>query len=112
VPGQGQAGLLDIALHPHFTQNRQIYFSYVINDGDERYALAVARARLEDDELHNVQRIFTALPWGSSKSNFGGALLFDGAGYLFVATGDHSIRSDAQHPGLLTGKVVRLRDGA
>jgi len=110
VPGDGQAGLLDIALHPQFARNGLIYFSYVITDGDERYTLAVARARLVGDTLHNVQRIFTGLPWGKSKSNFGGALLFDEAGYLFITVGDRTIRGDAQHPGLLTGKVVRLHD--
>lgn len=110
VEGQGQAGLLDIALHPAFQDNRLIYLSYAISDGDAHYTLAVARARLLDDELLDVERIFLAEPWGKSKSNFGGALLFDHAGYLLVTVGDRSVRSNAQHPALLTGKIVRLRD--
>ncbi|MEE4143572.1 MAG: PQQ-dependent sugar dehydrogenase [Halieaceae bacterium] len=106
--GPAQAGLLDVVLHPQFADNGLIYFSHAIGDGDTGYALAVTRAELRDDQLTQLERIFVALPYGSSGSNFGGALLFDEAGYLFIATGDRSIRSNSQHPGLLTGKVIRL----
>jgi len=106
-----------VALHPDFETNQEIYFSYVIRkdggDGESRYALAVARAKLAGHKLENVERIFVATPYGKSASNFGGALLFDGGGRLLVAAGDRSVRSDAQHPRLLTGKIIRLNaDGS
>lgn len=111
--GRGQAGLLDVALHPQFGENGLIYFSYAISDGDGRSALAVARGTLGPDQLTGVERIFVALPFGKSNSNFGGALMFDETGHLFITTGDRSIRSHAQHPRLLTGKVLRLNaDGS
>ena len=111
--GRGQAGLLDVALHPQFGGNGLIYFSYAISDGDGRSALAVARGMLRNDQLTGVEPIFVALPFGKSNSNFGGALMFDEAGHLFITTGDRSVRSHSQHPGLLTGKVIRLNaDGS
>ncbi len=111
--GPAQAGLLDVVLHPQFNQNGLIYFSHAIGDSDSGYALAVTRAELRDNELAQVKRIFVALPYGTSGSNFGGALMFDEKGYLFITTGDRSIRSNSQHPGLLTGKVIRLNaDGS
>ncbi len=110
VSGKGQAGLLDVALHPKFEQNNRIYFSYAIGDGNGRYALAVATAELHGDNLTGVKQIFVGLPYGKSTSNFGGALLFDADGYLLIATGDRSIRSHAQHPGFLTGKIIRLNE--
>ncbi len=106
--GKAQAGLLDVALHPQFAENGLIYFSHAIGDDETGYALAVTMAELRDDQLEQVKRIFVALPYGTSGSNFGGALMFDEEGYLFIATGDRSIRSNSQHPGLLTGKVIRL----
>jgi len=115
VTGKGQAGLLDVALHPDFKSNNQLYFSYVVHDGekDARYALAVARASLVGNKLESVERIFVATPYNRSASNFGGALLFDRNGYLLIATGERSIRSNAQHPGQLTGKIIRLKaDGS
>lgn len=108
--GGGQRGLLDVALHPGFEDNKLIYFSYALDDGEGKYATAVARAQLNGSQLDNVERIFLALPFGKSSSNFGGALMFDRDGFLFIATGDRSDRSDAQHPSLLTGKIIRLND--
>jgi glucose/arabinose dehydrogenase len=107
--GRGQTGLLDVALHPQFQQNGWIYLSYVIEDNN-KYALAVAKAELQGTRLKHLQQIFVALPFGKSASNFGGALLFDHQGYLYISTGDRSVRSNAQHPSLLTGKIIRLND--
>jgi glucose/arabinose dehydrogenase len=108
--GHGQRGLLDVAIHPRYSDNRLIYFSYVISNSEGQYATAVARAQLLEDRLTNLEQIFVALPFGKSSSNFGGALEFDRDGYLYIGTGDRSDRSDAQHPGLLTGKIIRLND--
>ena len=61
-----------MVLHPDFEENNQLYFSYVVGNSDNRYALAVSKAVLENDKLTDVKRIFIALPYGKSKSNFGG----------------------------------------
>jgi aldose sugar dehydrogenase len=68
VHGAGQAGLLDICLHPFFEKNQVLYLSYVA--GTDQHALTrVARAELGDGGLTNVKTIFEAKPGGSGSSN-------------------------------------------
>ncbi len=108
--GVGQVGLMDVALHPRFADNGLIYFSHAVlsrKDAKKR-ATAVSRAVLEGDRLRDVQQIFVATPFGGSPSNFGGALEFDDAGYLYIGTGDRSRQKQAQLVDTLTGKIIRL----
>ena len=108
--GVGQVGLMDVALHPRFADNGVIYFSHAVlspKDAKKR-ATAVSRAVLAGDRLTDVQRIFVATPYGGSPSNFGGALEFDNAGYLYIGTGDRSRQKQAQLGDTLTGKIIRL----
>ena len=109
--GKGQLGLLDIALHPDFANNRRIYFSHSIREpGGERYTTALSTGIIDGDELVEVRELLVALPWAQSASNFGGAIAFDEAGFLYFATGDKSARNRSQEPGVLNGKVLRLHD--
>lgn len=113
VSGKGQLGLLDLALHPRFDENRSIYFSYTITQNEDdvdKYALAVARATLGNNSVDNIEQIFVAEPFARSTSNFGGALAFDDEGYLYITTGDRTGGKRAQQKKMLTGKVVRLLD--
>ena len=45
----GQGGLLDVAVHPDFAENRLVYWSYA-EAGEGGNSTAVARGRLSDDE--------------------------------------------------------------
>jgi glucose/arabinose dehydrogenase/cytochrome c5 len=110
--GKGQVGLMDIALHPQFASNGVIYLSHAIDDGGQpgKYSTAVSRAVLKGDQLTDVTRIFAALPYTSSPSNFGGALEFDQRGYLYIGSGDRSREWLAQSGEHLNGKIIRLTD--
>ncbi|HEY6981285.1 PQQ-dependent sugar dehydrogenase [Reyranella sp.] len=109
VHAAGQAGLLDICLHPGFAQNRVLYLSYIA--GDSRLSLtSVARAELGDGGLRNVVRIFEARPGASGNLNLGSRIVFDRAGKMYVSTGDRFQMNRAQDLGDLAGKVVRLND--
>lgn len=107
-----QTGLLDIALHPDFSRNRRLYFSYVISDPEtgKYFKTVVDTATLVDDQLHDIKRIVSADPFGWSPSNFGGALAFDDQGYLYITIGDRSEGRIAQMGQLLQGKLLRLHD--
>ena len=61
IVAESQGGLLDIVLHPDFESNHWLYFSYtrLIGNGTET-TTAVARGRLENDELIDVEDIFLA----------------------------------------------------
>jgi len=105
----GQAGLLDVCLHPGFAQNRMLYLSYIAGDGNDA-ATAVARAELGDGGLGNVRGIFEALPRGPGRLNLGSRIVFDRAGLMYVSVGDRFQMLRAQDLGDFAGKIVRLKD--
>ena len=57
----GQGGLLDVAIDPNFANNRLVYLSYAEAHGGLA-ATSVARGRLADDRLDDVQVIFRQRP--------------------------------------------------
>lgn len=107
-----QTGLLDVALHPDFAENRRIYFSYTAADPETGrfYRTEVAAATLAGRQLRDLSIVLRADPIGWSPSNFGGALAFGPEGHLFVTIGDRSDRDVAQRGDRLQGKVLRLLD--
>ena len=105
----GQAGLLDICLHPGFARNRLLYLSYVA-DGSGGAVTTVARAELADGGLRNVLPLFEALPRRPGSLNMGSRILFDRAGLMYVTCGDRFQMRQAQDLSDLAGKIVRLRD--
>jgi glucose/arabinose dehydrogenase len=109
--GQGQRGLLDVAIHPLFAQNQLIYFSYVAkSELEDTYTLVLARATLGADTITNVETIFTALPYLEISSNFGGAILFDQHGKIIFSVGDRSLAKNSQNSTHLHGKIIRVND--
>jgi glucose/arabinose dehydrogenase len=118
VDARGQGGLLDVAIDPAFQKNQLIYWSYA-EPGTNGNNTAVARGRLVDGaapKVENVQVIFHQAPSLVSTLHFGGRLVFNRDGTLFITTGDRSItegRMQAQRLDGLLGKIVRLNpDGS
>lgn len=101
-----QGGLLDVALHPAFADNRLIYFSYAAA-GDGGYATRLARARLADDRLAELEVLFTAEPHVRGGRHFGSRIVFRD-GYLFLTAGDRGNREHAQQLDKYHGKLIRL----
>ena len=106
VRAQGLAGLMDLALHPQFNQNKLIYFTYhkpVNNAG----VITLARGRWDGSGLADVKDIFTSVPDNNaSRMTFGK----DGMVYMSVGTADPPNAAKAQDPNDLAGKVLRLKD--
>lgn len=98
----GQGGLLDVVPHPQFASNRLIYFSYAKPSPDTlQGTTAVARGRLENDRLADVQEIFEGKLWSRGRGHHGSRLVFDGAGHLFISLGDRQVPPSgdlAAHP--------------
>ena len=114
VDARDQGGLLDVALHPEFAQNRLVYLSYS-QAGAGGNSTAVARGVLSADgrSLANLERIFSQQPKLPSTKHFGSRLVFDGQGHLFVTLGERSsaqFREQAQDLDSHLGKIVRLRE--
>jgi glucose/arabinose dehydrogenase len=110
VVARGQGGLLDVALHPAFAENRLVYLSYA-GSGEGGAGTEVARARFDGEKLENLEVIFRASPKTSGGAHFGSRLVFDGAGHLFVSLGDRrSHMKEAQKLSSHIGTIVRLND--
>jgi aldose sugar dehydrogenase len=96
------AGLLDVALHPHFADNGLVYLSYSKPNGDSAATLAVARGVFDGKALRDVDDVFVA---GSDTSGVS-RLAFGPDGLLYVSTSG----GNAQDPNSHSGKVLRLMD--
>ena len=105
----GQGGLLDVIVHPRYQTNGWIYLSYSASSRKGR-TTRVARARLDGDELIDLEVIFVAEPVFATRHHFGSRLAIDGDGYLFITVGDRGQRYEAQKLSAHMGKVIRLHD--
>ncbi|MDX1977384.1 MAG: PQQ-dependent sugar dehydrogenase [Pseudanabaenaceae cyanobacterium bins.68] len=115
----GQGGLLDIALHPQFSQNRWLYFTYAHGTPDANRT-RVARAKFDGKRLQNLEVIFESPQTKSGGQHFGSRLLWLPDQTLLVSIGDGGnpplklgsdlIRTQAQNRRSALGKIVRLQD--
>lgn len=104
-----QGGLLDVALHPDFATNQLVYLSY--SSGSRRdNATTIARGRLADHALHDLEVVFTVTPGKSNGFHYGSRLVFMPDGTLVFSVGDGHMREQAQEVGSYYGKVLRIRD--
>jgi len=108
-----QAGLMEVALDPDYSDNRWLYLSYA-HGSLEANNTRLARARLVDDELHDFEVLFTAQPLKAGAAHYGGRIAFLADKTLVLTLGDgFDWREEAQNPANHLGKIVRLnRDGS
>lgn len=113
VAAQGQGGLFDVLLHPQFAQNRVVYLSYA-EPGPGGQGTALMRARLTEAQgnwhLEDQRVIFRLQPKSGMLQHFGGRLLFDRAGYLYLSLGDRGDMERAQKLNDHAGSMIRLHD--
>jgi aldose sugar dehydrogenase len=103
IQAQGLAGLMDLALHPHFSENQLIYFTYHKPGG----IITLGRGKWDGAALADVREVFSAIP-----DNNASRIVFgqDGMVYMSIGIGDPPNAARAQDPKDLAGKVLRLRD--
>ena len=113
-------GLQDVALHPRFTENRLIYFTYYRPKPGETDigAATLARARWDGGyALSDVKDIFVSDVWCATPS--AARIAFEREGRtLFLAIGvpirlnrpGTAQPEDSQSPASYAGKVLRLND--
>jgi aldose sugar dehydrogenase len=109
----GQGGLLDVTLSPNFAKDQLVYFSFA-EAGEGGAGTAVARGKLGDDALQDVQVIWRQQPKVESPNHWGSRLVFRPDGTLFVTLGDRFLfRDKAQDLSTTLGKLVRINaDGS
>jgi len=104
----GQGGALGVAIDPDFKSNNVIYFSFSESiEGNS--GTAVAKAKLEDNALKDLQIIFRQEPKTSSNNHFGSRLVFANDGNLFITLGEKFSHSkESQNISNHLGKLVRI----
>ncbi len=111
----GQGGLLDIILHPNYSENGWLYFSYSKADGEGNKSTAIMRAKLKrsqkGSQLVDKDDIYIAKAYDDKRVHFGSRLAFDHQGYLYFSIGDRGHRdTNPQDISRDAGKVYRLHD--
>ena len=109
VAEAGQGGLHDVVLHPEFAENRLVYIAYAGRNG-RRYGTELARGRLDGHRLEDVEVLFRALPKSHGGRHFGGRVVLDGRGHVFLTLGDRGERPRAQDLGDHAGSIIRLAE--
>jgi len=114
VAPHGQGGLMDVVPHPRFAENALVYLAYS-ERGADGWGTSLARGRLQGDRvsgerLENVEVLFRQSPKGRAGQHFGGRIVFDRAGYLYLTLGDRGEKERAQKPDDHAGSVIRLHE--
>ncbi|MYH27208.1 MAG: PQQ-dependent sugar dehydrogenase, partial [Holophagales bacterium] len=125
VLARSLAGMMEVAIHPHFADNGYVYLTYTRQVSGREGTVALVRGKFDGNSLVDVEDVFVAEPWGGSIAaarlafvpgedimymTMGGAFgadLVDGTQSFF---GHAKL---AQDPNSHAGKTLRLRlDGS
>jgi glucose/arabinose dehydrogenase len=105
-----ELGLLGLAFHPRFDQNRKIYLNFNPVKGEMRTRISEWILPSDTTAPQNERLI---LEYKQPYQNHnGGNLLFGADGYLYIGTGDGGLAADphgnGQSPTALLGKMLRI----
>jgi aldose sugar dehydrogenase len=110
IAARGEGGLMDLALHPKFSQNRWLYLAYTIEGNGGLLQTRVSRFRLTDKGLTEKLDIFPGVPGTAAGNHFGSRLAFGQDGKLYITLGERGEPKRAQDLKNLNGKTLRLND--
>jgi aldose sugar dehydrogenase len=128
IIGASIGGLMGMALHPDFEDNRLIYFAYTKPHPEDSAltSTAVARARWDGgSSLAEVDDVFVAKDWygsamaaendrccgqGPASGSYGARIAFDDENRLYITSGDRNWGEKAQDPQSHLGKILRVND--
>jgi glucose/arabinose dehydrogenase len=99
-------GMLDMALHPRFADNKWIYFTYHKPLEGDTFTLALARGRYEGRGLAEVKDLYV----GNAVRTGGSRLTFGPDGLIYITVGGAAPSPDAQAANTIFGKTLRLKD--
>lgn len=108
-----ELGLLSLAFHPNFEENRKFYLNYNIEEGGNYYTIVSEWRANEDGTRAHMDSEQIVMRFRQPYQNHnGGKLAFGPDGYLYIATGDggaaNDPRNNGQNPGTLLGAILRI----
>jgi glucose/arabinose dehydrogenase len=109
VYANGQAGLLDITIHPDYAQNGWIYIAYAkpVPGGG---ATTVARFKLNGNTVSSFEDLIVTTPAWNGGTHYGSRIIFDKQNFLFFTNGERGSQNNAQNLSNSHGKVHRIHD--
>jgi len=115
----GQGGLLDIRVHPDYSDNGWVYASYALSNQSGGGQLKLIRFKISNNQVSNIENIFSATGSNTWYGHYGSRIGFDKAKYLFLTVGEggggsyggpNTVNNNAQEPTSKWGKIHRIRD--
>ncbi len=110
---RGPNGLLGVAFHPRFRENRRYFVKHQVFEGGRivtTVAERLASADLRSDSGHPERRLWSVI--STTQDHSGGCLGFGPDGFLYIAMGDTGPQQDPQGHGqdltLHLAKILRL----
>lgn len=107
---KGQAGLLDIKLHPNFKNNKRVYVSYSKLIDDDTITTAIGFGVLEGSVLKKFKDILIGKGSANSSYHFGSRIAFSENNSIFFTIGERGTRENAQDLQNHFGKVLHIND--
>ncbi len=112
ISGGGERGLLGLAFHPNYENNRR-FFVYYTRQGDGAIQIAEYAASAADPDVAETnEKIIITIPHPTFANHNGGTVAFGPDGYLYAGPGDGGSGNDpannAQNINQLLGKIIRI----
>ena len=106
VEPSSESGLMDLSLHPKFTENKFLYLAYAYRGDGKR--VRIVRFKYADGKFTEPKTIIEDIP--AAPNHAGTRARFGPDGKLYVTTGDATDKEIAQKTDSLGGKTLRLND--
>ena len=119
VLSAGQGGLLDIRVHPDYSKNGWVYACYAESNPAGGGQLKLVRFRITNDQVQNLENIFTTNGSNTWYGHYGSRIVFDNAKNLYLSVGEggtgsyggpNATNTNAQDRLSSWGKIHRLKD--
>ena len=113
VRSGGERGLLGLAFHPDFPENRTFYVNYTADDGDLFTVISRFEVEEGEDQQADPESEEILLEFEQPYINHnGGDIAFGPDGYLYIASGDGGSGGDPENNGqdttTLLGAILRI----
>lgn len=119
VRSAGQGGLLDIRVHPDYSNNGWVYAAYSATSSANNGELRLVRFRLSGNSVQNVETLFNTGGGNTWNGHYGARIVFDKNGLLWLGVGEGGNGSyggptasnlNSSNPASAWGKIHRMTD--